>query len=196
MGKTSRRLTSPPNASDGRPPTTAVESTDLLSRNTGEPRPGRGRLDQVAGLVDRGLAEDHDEQRADRADDHPHQSDQSVIEENSEAEQDDSEGGEGVEARERRGDERAQGQNEDESAEEDAAQPMRQQEAEPRPRGPLQPADPLEQPLGCSLRAELAPLPALRQPDGLSPRDQLQREEHGDQLEDVGDSACRQWKSG
>src|SRR3954454_12682169 len=92
MGKTSRRLTSPPNASDGRPPTTAVESTDLLSRNTGEPRPVRGRLEQVAGLVDRGLAEDHDEQRADRTDDHAHQSDQSVIEENSEDEQDDPEG--------------------------------------------------------------------------------------------------------
>src|SRR5262245_23217542 len=197
---------SPPNASDGRPLGTGVESTDLLTRNTpggvnpaGEGRWCESSSEDAAHAAVGERPEDHHEQHADRPDDHADQGQQGVVEEHAEAQQDNAERGERVEAGERRGDEGGEGENEDEGAEEDAAEAMHQQEAQAWPRVALQPANPREQPLGGALllrRPEAAGLPPLRQPDGLAPRDQLQSDEHRNQLEDVGHAARRQGQRG
>ena len=72
---------------------------------------------------------------------------------------------------------------------------MVEQEAQPRPREALQPPDHLHQSVDEALlllASELDLAPALRQPDLLAVGDQLQREQHGDDLEHVGGAAGRE----
>ena len=72
---------------------------------------------------------------------------------------------------------------------------MIEQEAQPRPREALEPADHLheglDEPLALAA-GELKSTPPLWQPDGLAAGNQLEREQHGDDLEHVGRPTGRQ----
>ena len=124
-----------------------------------------------------------------------HDDDGDVLEQHAERQQHDAERGQRVEARERRGEEGAGAPGDDEQPEDDVAQAVIEEEAQARPGEALEPADHPHQAGEEALLAgagQLEPAPALRQPDLRAARDQLQREQHGDDLEHVRGAAGRQ----
>jgi nucleotide-binding universal stress UspA family protein len=155
----------------------------------------RGALEEAADAADRRLPGEDLEPDARHADDQAEQHDREVLEQHAERDQHDAQRGEGVEAGERGREERADGPGDDERSEDDVARPVVEQERQARARKALEAPDQLHQATQealASLARELDPAPAPGQPDLPAPRDQLDGEQHRDELEDVRGAAGRQ----
>src|ERR1700722_2512255 len=152
-------------------------------------------LDQFFDPSDRGAAENHLEQDARRGHNQGCEDHQEVFEQDAQREQHDTKRRQRVEAREGRGDERGHGSSDHEQAKDDVAQAVVEQKAQAGPREALEPADRLHQRRDEALLlvpGQLQSPPALRQPDLLAPDDQLECEQHRDDLEHVRGTAGRE----
>ena len=120
-----------------------------------------------------------------------------VLEQDAERDEDDAERRQRVEAGEGRRHEGGDRPARHEQAEGDVAQPVPEEEAQPRPREALEPADGLQQPGDeLAVRVDLPLTQAARKPDLLASDDELEREEDRDDLEDVRRAAGRQRQGG
>src|SRR3954447_5887312 len=151
--------------------------------------------EQAADALDRGLAEHDLQEHAGDADGDAQHDHEEVLEQHSQREQDDAECRQRVQSREGRREEGARAPGDDQEAEDDVAQPVVEEEGQARAREALEEADEPheardEAPLARA--GQLQPAPALGQPDVLATGDELQGEQHGDDLEDVGCASGRQ----